>query len=224
MPREVAVERLERLQAAQRRIAAEALAARAGRDGRGPRGGPLRRAGERLGRTPENRVLHLAAERGGRAGRRARPRARDARRRQPRSPERSRERPRANGGPDCSVRWSGGALIFWASSQPNPFPLAAARPPLDHDKLLHAAAYAVLGALVLAALGGVPLRPLDGALAHGRGWPPPTGRPTSGTSPSSPAARPILGTSPPTQSARRGGRGGGGPLLRRQRARASIRA
>lgn len=51
-----------------------------------------------------------------------------------------------------------GALIFWASSQPNPFPQLP-RGLFDHDKLLHAAAYAVLGALVLAALGGVPLRP-----------------------------------------------------------------
>lgn len=50
------------------------------------------------------------------------------------------------------------ALIFWASSKPNPFPQLP-RGLFDHDKLLHAAAYAVLGGLVRGALGGVPLRP-----------------------------------------------------------------
>jgi VanZ family protein len=50
------------------------------------------------------------------------------------------------------------ALIFWASSQPNPFP-ELPRSLFDHDKLLHAGAYAVLGALVHGALGGARVRP-----------------------------------------------------------------
>ncbi|WP_242342750.1 VanZ family protein [Anaeromyxobacter terrae] len=55
-----------------------------------------------------------------------------------------------------AVAWA--ALIFWASSQSNPFP-ALPRSLFDHDKLLHAGAYAVLGALVCGALGGWRLRP-----------------------------------------------------------------
>jgi VanZ family protein len=51
-------------------------------------------------------------------------------------------------------------LIFWASSQPNPFPQLP-RGLFEHDKLLHAAAYAVLGALVRGAFG-VRLRPWVG--------------------------------------------------------------
>jgi VanZ family protein len=50
------------------------------------------------------------------------------------------------------------ALIFWASSQPNPFP-ELPRSLFDRDKLLHAGAYAVLGALVRGALSGARLRP-----------------------------------------------------------------
>jgi len=61
VPREVAVERLERLQGAQRRIAAEALAAELGKVVEVLVEGPSDEPGERLGRTPENRVLHLAA-------------------------------------------------------------------------------------------------------------------------------------------------------------------
>jgi tRNA-2-methylthio-N6-dimethylallyladenosine synthase len=61
VPRELAVARLERLQAAQRRIAGEILAAQLGRTVEvlveGPSDGP----GEVRGRTPENRVVHLAA-------------------------------------------------------------------------------------------------------------------------------------------------------------------
>ena len=64
VPREVAVERLERLQGAQRRIAAEALAAEMGKVVEVLVEGPSDEPGERLGRTPENRVLHLAAEEG----------------------------------------------------------------------------------------------------------------------------------------------------------------
>lgn len=43
------------------------------------------------------------------------------------------------------------AVIYWVSSRPNPFPFV---PPglFSHDKLLHFAAYAVLGALCAAAL------------------------------------------------------------------------
>ena len=64
VPREVAVERLERLQRAQRRIAGEAFAAELGKVVEVLVEGPSDEPGERLGRTPENRVLHLAAEEG----------------------------------------------------------------------------------------------------------------------------------------------------------------
>ena len=56
----------------------------------------------------------------------------------------------------AAVAWA--ALIFWASSLPNPFP-ELPRGLWDHDKLLHGAAYAVLGALLRGALGGGWLRP-----------------------------------------------------------------
>jgi tRNA-2-methylthio-N6-dimethylallyladenosine synthase len=62
VPRELAVERLERLLATQRRIAAERLAEDLGRvvevlvEGDGER-----EDGGRVGRTPQNRVVHLAA-------------------------------------------------------------------------------------------------------------------------------------------------------------------
>jgi tRNA-2-methylthio-N6-dimethylallyladenosine synthase len=62
VPREVAVARLERLQAAQRRIAAEVLAAQMGTAVEVLVEGASDEPGERLGRTPENRVVHLAAE------------------------------------------------------------------------------------------------------------------------------------------------------------------
>jgi tRNA-2-methylthio-N6-dimethylallyladenosine synthase len=61
VPREVAVARLERLQAAQRRIAGEILAAQLGRTVEVLVEGPSDEAGEVRGRTPENRVVHLAA-------------------------------------------------------------------------------------------------------------------------------------------------------------------
>ncbi len=48
-----------------------------------------------------------------------------------------------------AVAWAG--LLFWESSQPNPFPFVP-RSILSHDKLLHAGAYFVLGALLLAAI------------------------------------------------------------------------
>lgn len=50
--------------------------------------------------------------------------------------------------------WAG--AIFWASSRPNPFPFVP-RGILSHDKLLHAVAYAVLAALVLGALASARL-------------------------------------------------------------------
>ncbi len=62
VPREVAVARLERLQAAQRRIAAGILAAQLGREVEVLVEGPSDAPGERLGRTPENRLVHLAAD------------------------------------------------------------------------------------------------------------------------------------------------------------------
>jgi tRNA-2-methylthio-N6-dimethylallyladenosine synthase len=62
IPRAVAVERLERLQAVQRRIAAEALAAELGKVVEVLVEGASDEPGERLGRTPENRVVHLAAD------------------------------------------------------------------------------------------------------------------------------------------------------------------
>jgi len=60
--REVAVERLERLLALQRRIAAEHLAATLGQIVLVLVEGPSDHPEEQLGRTPENRVLHLAAD------------------------------------------------------------------------------------------------------------------------------------------------------------------
>jgi VanZ family protein len=48
-----------------------------------------------------------------------------------------------------AVLWAG--VLFYASSQPNPFPLLP-RGLFTHDKLLHAGAYAVLGALACGAL------------------------------------------------------------------------
>jgi tRNA-2-methylthio-N6-dimethylallyladenosine synthase len=62
VPRDVAVLRLERLQAAQRRIAAEILAAQLGATVEVLVEGPSDEPGVRLGRTPENRLVHLAAE------------------------------------------------------------------------------------------------------------------------------------------------------------------
>ncbi len=62
VPREVAAERLERLQAAQRRIAAEILASQLGAAVEVLVEGASDEPGERLGRTPENRVVHLAAD------------------------------------------------------------------------------------------------------------------------------------------------------------------
>src|SRR5574340_943567 len=61
VPRELAVARLERLLAAQRRIAGELLAAELGQVVEVLVEGPSDEPGERLGRTPENRVVHLAA-------------------------------------------------------------------------------------------------------------------------------------------------------------------
>jgi len=61
VPREEAVERLERLLAVQRRIAAEIMAAELGRTVEVLVEGPSDSPGERLGRTPENRVVHVAA-------------------------------------------------------------------------------------------------------------------------------------------------------------------
>jgi len=60
--RDVAVERLERLQAAQRRIAAAALAAELGKVVDVLVEGPSDEPHEQLGRTPENRVVHLTAD------------------------------------------------------------------------------------------------------------------------------------------------------------------
>jgi tRNA-2-methylthio-N6-dimethylallyladenosine synthase len=60
--REVAVARLERLQATQRHLAAEHLAADLGRVVEVLVEGPGEEPGERRGRTPENRVVHLQAD------------------------------------------------------------------------------------------------------------------------------------------------------------------
>ena len=74
VPREVAVARLERLQTVQRRIAAENFAAQLGRTVEVLVEGPSDEPGEVRGRTPENRVVHLAAAPGVGAGRRGRAR------------------------------------------------------------------------------------------------------------------------------------------------------
>jgi tRNA-2-methylthio-N6-dimethylallyladenosine synthase len=62
VPHEVAIARLERLLVAQRRIAAEAHAAELGKVVEVLVEGPSDEPGERRGRTPENRVVHLAAD------------------------------------------------------------------------------------------------------------------------------------------------------------------
>lgn len=73
------------------------------------------------------------------------------------------ERARAGALAVLAVAWA--ALIFWASSQPHPFPFVPAGL-FSHDKLLHAAAYALLGGLVRGALGSTRLDPsLASALA-----------------------------------------------------------
>jgi VanZ family protein len=59
------------------------------------------------------------------------------------------ERARAGLFASLAVAWA--AAIFWASSRPNPFPFVP-RGIFEHDKLLHAGAYAVLAALVVGAL------------------------------------------------------------------------
>ncbi len=61
VPRDVAVARLERLQAAQRRIAGEHLAAALGRVVEVLVEGPSDEPGRRQGRTPENRLVHFGA-------------------------------------------------------------------------------------------------------------------------------------------------------------------
>jgi tRNA-2-methylthio-N6-dimethylallyladenosine synthase len=61
VPREVAVPRLERLQALQRRITAERFAAELGRVVEVLVEGPAEEGGGRVGRTPENRLVHLSA-------------------------------------------------------------------------------------------------------------------------------------------------------------------
>jgi tRNA-2-methylthio-N6-dimethylallyladenosine synthase len=63
VPRDLAVARLERLQATQRRISAEVMAGELGKTVEVLVEGALDgEDGRRLGRTPENRVLHLAAD------------------------------------------------------------------------------------------------------------------------------------------------------------------
>jgi tRNA-2-methylthio-N6-dimethylallyladenosine synthase len=61
VPHALAVARLERLQAAQRRIAAERLAEELGRTVQVLVEGASDEPGERQGRTPENRLVHFAA-------------------------------------------------------------------------------------------------------------------------------------------------------------------
>ena len=51
----------------------------------------------------------------------------------------------------AALGWA--ALIFWASHQPNPFPMLPGEL-LSHDKLIHAGVYGVLGFLVRGALAG----------------------------------------------------------------------
>ncbi|MGC3999613.1 MAG: tRNA (N6-isopentenyl adenosine(37)-C2)-methylthiotransferase MiaB [Anaeromyxobacter sp.] len=61
VPRELAVARLERMLAAQRHIAVGILASQLGAEVEVLVEGPSEEPGERLGRTPENRMVHLAA-------------------------------------------------------------------------------------------------------------------------------------------------------------------
>ncbi|HET7753856.1 MAG TPA: tRNA (N6-isopentenyl adenosine(37)-C2)-methylthiotransferase MiaB [Anaeromyxobacteraceae bacterium] len=61
VPREIAVERLERLQDLQRRISSERMLEELGRTVEVLVEGASDRDGQRLGRTPQNRVVHFAA-------------------------------------------------------------------------------------------------------------------------------------------------------------------
>jgi VanZ family protein len=56
------------------------------------------------------------------------------------------------------------AAIFWASSQPSPFPFLK-HELFSHDKLLHAGAYAVLGGLAAGALARGRLATVRGVVA-----------------------------------------------------------
>ncbi len=58
-----------------------------------------------------------------------------------------------------AVAWA--ALLFWESSQPNPFPFVPAAI-LSHDKLLHGGAYAIFGALVFGTIARTRLRTSHG--------------------------------------------------------------
>ncbi len=60
-----------------------------------------------------------------------------------------------------ALAWAG--AIFWASSRPNPFPFLPSGL-LSADKLLHAGAYAVLAALVLGAVASGRRRALGAIL------------------------------------------------------------
>jgi len=64
VPRQAALARLERLLAVQRRIAGEILAGELGKVVEVLVEGPSEQPGQRLGRTPENRVVHVAADEG----------------------------------------------------------------------------------------------------------------------------------------------------------------
>ncbi len=66
--------------------------------------------------------------------------------------------PRARAWPYALLALAWAGVLFWESSRANPFPFLP-EAILSEDKLLHAGAYAVLGALVAAALRGTRLRP-----------------------------------------------------------------
>ncbi len=65
------------------------------------------------------------------------------------------DRSRAIASAILALAWAG--LLFWESSQPDPFPFVP-RGILSHDKLLHFGAYAVLGALLFGTIARTRLR------------------------------------------------------------------
>ena len=181
---------------------------------------PTSQASGSAGR-PRTACVHLAAEEAA-APAGALVRARVTRAGGAPCPERSRERPRANGGPGARCAGLGGAHLLGLVAA-EPVPPAAARPLRSRQAPARRRLRGARRARARRARRRA--APSAGWRSRSRSrWAPPTGRPTSGTSPSCPTARPIRGTSPPTQWASSAGAAVAALILRRQRARASIRA
>jgi VanZ family protein len=119
-----------------------------------------------------------------------------------------------------ALAWA--ALIFWASSRPNPFPFLPSGL-LSEDKLLHAAAYAVLAALVLAALASRRRRAL-GAILLAAALATAYGASDEWHQSYVPSRQPDLNDLVADGAGALAGAAVAAVILRRRRARASIRA